>query len=81
MPTQKEFAKTLGKVLRRPAIIPLPAGVVRTLFGNDLANETLLADLHLVPQKLKDHGYDWRHENLEDALRYCLGRPSELSPR
>tara|TARA_B110000438_G_scaffold298514_1_gene346913 strand:- start:1368 stop:2765 length:1398 start_codon:yes stop_codon:yes gene_type:complete len=81
VPTQKEFAKTLGKVLRRPAIIPLPAGVVRTLFGNDLANETLLADLHLVPQKLKDHGYDWRHENLEDALRYCLGRPSELSPR
>ena len=73
--TQREFAKTLGAVLRRPAFIPTPASAIRTLFGKDLANETILANLKAVPQRLKDLGYTWRHESLEASLRYSLGRP------
>lgn len=72
---QKAFAQTLGKVLKRPALLPTPAAAVRLLFGNELSNETLLADLNVVPQRLRDLGYEWRHDDLESALRYYLGRP------
>ncbi|MFP4541451.1 MAG: TIGR01777 family oxidoreductase, partial [Opitutales bacterium] len=74
---QREFARTLGRVLRRPSFAPLPAPVVRTLFGREMADETLLADLNLVPNKLREWGYGWRHGDLEAALRYYLGRPTK----
>jgi uncharacterized protein (TIGR01777 family) len=71
--SQKVFAQTLGRVLRRPAILPLPAPALRLIVGKALANETVLANLHVVPQRLQEHGYVWRHAGLEDALRYYLG--------
>lgn len=80
---QREFARTLGRVLGRPAVLPAPAAAVRLLFGRDLADETVLADLHVEPARLKSLGYVWRHATLEDALRHYLGRefpvPEQIS--
>lgn len=71
--TQGEFAKTLGRVLRRPAVLPLPAVALRAAFG-EMAEGTLLASTRAEPRKLLGSGYQYRHPNLEAALRHELGR-------
>jgi len=70
---QKSFAKTLGRVLRRPAFAPLPGFVVRVLFG-ELARPLLLEGQKVLPRRLLDSGFEFEHPNLEDAFRDCLGR-------
>lgn len=72
--SQREFATTLAGVLRRPSVVPLPARAVRAVFGK-MGEETLLADLHIIPEGLERLGYKWREPQLEDALRLVLGRP------
>ncbi len=65
------FTKTLGSVLGRPTPFPLPALMVKTLFG-DMGEETLLADLGVVPSKLNELGFEWRAPDLESAIREAL---------
>ncbi len=74
--TNKEFTKTLGKVLWRPTIIPMPGFAARLAFGQ-MADELLLASTRVEPAKLQQSGYDFRHTNLEDALRYLLGKETK----
>jgi uncharacterized protein (TIGR01777 family) len=71
--TNAEFAATLGRVLRRPAVFPVPSAVLRALFG-EMADATLLASTRAVPQRLLETGYAFRHPTLEAALRHVLGR-------
>jgi uncharacterized protein (TIGR01777 family) len=68
-----EFTKTLGRVLRRPAVLWLPRFALRLMFG-ELADEALLTSLHVVPQKLLDSGFRFDHSELTPALRFLLGR-------
>ena len=68
-----EFTQTLARVLRRPAALPVPAVALRLGLGQ-MADELLLASAKVVPQKLFDSRYRFRHEHLEDALRFVLGR-------
>lgn len=70
---QKDFSCTLGKVLRRPAVLPAPAFALRLLFG-EMADEMLLSGTRAVPAKLTDTGYRFRQGDLETALRHVLGR-------
>jgi uncharacterized protein (TIGR01777 family) len=72
---QGSFSKVLGLVLRRPAIIPLPAAVVKLLFGQ-MGTETLLADLSVRPTKLLESGFQFRHSGLRETLSLMLGRQS-----
>lgn len=72
--TNREFTKTLGKVLRRPTIFPVPAFAVRLAFG-ELADEALLASTRVKPARLLQTGYRFRHPELEGALRELLGKP------
>lgn len=67
------FGKTLGGVLRRPAILPMPAFVLRKLFG-ELADEALLCDIAVAPHRLNEAGYTFRFNDLEEALKHLLGR-------
>jgi len=69
---QKSFAKSLGRVLRRPAFAPIPKISMRVLFG-ELAGPLLFEGQHVLPDRLKKSGYKFTHENLEDALRDSLG--------
>ncbi len=72
-PTNLQYTKTLGYVLGRPTIFPLPAPVARVVLGQ-LADEQLLASQRLEPAKLKESGYTFRYPELEGALRHLLGR-------
>ena len=72
-PTNREFTKTLGKVLRRPTIFPMPAPVARLALG-EMADALLLASARVLPKKLESTGYQFRHPELEGALRHVLGK-------
>jgi len=77
--TNRELARTLGRVLRRPALLPLPAVAARLLFGQ-MADELLLASARVEPARLRASGFTFRHARLEDALRHELGRPHRTRP-
>ena len=68
-----EFTNTLGQVLHRPTILPVPGFALRAVFG-DMADETLLASQRVQPVRLRESGFSWRHASLERALRFELGR-------
>lgn len=70
---QRTFAKTLGRVLRRPAFFWLPAPVLRCLFG-ELADHALLVSTRVLPRKLLATGFTFDYPDLESALRFLLGR-------
>ncbi|MBS1991197.1 MAG: TIGR01777 family oxidoreductase [Cyanobacteria bacterium SZAS LIN-3] len=70
--TNKEFGATLGRVLHRPALVPLPETAVRVMFG-EMGEALLLASRRLLPQKLKQTGYQFLDPELGEALKYMLG--------
>lgn len=71
--TNREFSKTLGKVLKRPAVFPAPKFAVAALRGGEVA-EFVTASLRVVPRRPLDKGFEFRHPDLEPALRDLLGR-------
>jgi hypothetical protein len=71
--TNREFTKTLGRVLSRPTIFPMPAFAARLAFG-EMADELLLASTRVKPARLQNSGYYFHHPRLEDALRHLLGK-------
>ena len=71
--TNAELTKTLARVLRRPALLPVPAFALRLVFG-EMGEATLLASQRMRPRRLLDNGYRFRHPVLEGALRHELGR-------
>ena len=70
--TNTEFTKTLGRVLKRPTFLPMPAFQARLLFG-EMANALLLASAKVKPDVLTKSGYDFQFPTLEEALRHLLG--------
>ncbi len=68
----KEFAKTLGKVMRRPAIFPAPAFMLRLILGAERADEILLSSQRVNSAKLQRLGYAFKLPELEPALRNAL---------
>jgi uncharacterized protein (TIGR01777 family) len=71
--TNAEFTKTLGRVLGRPTVFPMPAFAARLAFG-EMADGLLLASARIEPAKLLVTGYAFRFAELEGALRHLLGR-------
>ncbi len=69
--TNREFSKTLGKVLRRPAIAPVPRLALVAIRGEELT-EQIVASLRVVPRRAQDLGYEFRFTELEPALRDLL---------
>jgi len=67
-----EFVQELGQALHRPAVFPLPAIVVRTLFG-EMGESLLLASTRVVPEKLEAAGYRFQYRELAAALRAAVG--------
>jgi uncharacterized protein len=65
--TNREFSKVLGKVLKRPAIAPVPALAVKLLYG-DMA-QIVTTGVRMVPKRLTDLGYTFEQPDLEQALR------------
>lgn len=71
--TNAEFTRTLGRVLGRPTLVPLPAFAARLALG-EMADELLLASQRVVPARLQACGYAFRHPTLEGAFRAALAR-------
>ena len=71
--TNREFTKTLGRVLHRPTVFPLPAFGARLAFG-EMADALLLASTRVEPRRLREGGFPFGYPDLEDALRHVLGR-------
>ena len=69
--TNHNFSKTLGHVLHRPTILPLPAFALRTALG-EMADELLLSSTRVKPAKLLAAGYKYRYPELTGALRHLL---------
>jgi len=71
--TNAEFTKTLGKVLSRPTIFPLPGFAARLVLG-EMADDLLLSSARIEPARLSASGYQFKHSELEGALRDLLAR-------
>lgn len=71
--TNRDFARALGRALRRPARVPLPASAARLALGG-MADELLLASQKVIPSRLVGAGFAYRTERLEDALAQLLGK-------
>lgn len=67
-----EFTKTLGRVLRRPTVLPMPAFAARLAFG-EMADALLLASANVAPTRLEETGFKFGYPILEEALRHVLG--------
>ncbi|MDT5272543.1 MAG: uncharacterized protein QOH49_4729 [Acidobacteriota bacterium] len=71
--TNEEFTKTLGHVLGRPTIFAVPAFAARLAFG-EVADALLMASTRVEPARLKEAGYQFKHPEIEGALRSALGK-------
>jgi uncharacterized protein (TIGR01777 family) len=69
--TNREFTKTLGRVLKRPTIFAMPAFAARLAFG-EMADEMLLSGARVEPRALSAAGFEFTHSQLEPTLRHIL---------
>ena len=70
--TNKDFSRALGRALRRPAVLPVPAFAIRLLYG-EMA-EIVTEGQRAVPERALAAGFEFAHEDLEEALRHALGK-------
>jgi uncharacterized protein (TIGR01777 family) len=68
---QRDFARVLGRVLRRPAFVPAPAPVLRIVLG-EAADALLLASARVSPRRLQEERFLFRHPELAGTLRDLL---------
>lgn len=71
--TNRIFTKTLGRVLGRWTVLPVPAFALRLLFG-EMGDAVLLRGARVLPKRLLATGFRFRHPDLEACLRHGLGR-------
>jgi len=71
--TNREFSKALGRVLGRPAVIPLPKLALKARFGGELG-EVAAGGQRTIPRRALDAGFEFRHPELEPALSDLLLR-------
>lgn len=69
--TNRDFSHALGRALHRPSVMPLPAFVVRTIFG-ELADGALLASQHVHSSTPFVRSFAFKSATVEDALAHCL---------
>jgi len=72
--TNGEFTETLGRVLRRPTVIPTPLLPLRARYGRELVQHLLVEGQRVLPKRLQATGYAFEHPTLEDALRAAVDR-------
>ena len=76
--TNRDFTKTLGRVLRRPTIFPMPGFAARLAFG-EMADALLLSSARVQPAALESAGFRFAYPTLEGALRHVLGRAEPVA--
>ena len=74
--TNQQLTHTLGHVLSRPTLVPVPAFALKLAFG-EMASETILVSQRAEPRALTQLGYSFIHPELEDAIRAALKEDAE----
>ena len=74
--TNREFGRTLGRALHRPAIAPLPGFVLKVALGE--ASSVLLTGQRAIPETLERLGFGFQYPELEAALADIVGRSQEV---
>ncbi|HKB64914.1 MAG TPA: TIGR01777 family oxidoreductase [Pyrinomonadaceae bacterium] len=74
-----EFTKTLGKVLSRPTIFPIPAFAIKLMFG-EMGEALLLGGQRVAPERLTEAGYAFHYSVLDSALHHVLDKRHEEIP-
>jgi uncharacterized protein (TIGR01777 family) len=69
--TNEEFTRTLGRVIGRPTLFPVPAAAVKLMMG-EMGEALLLASQRVEPSRLRASGYVFQHPELEGALRHAI---------
>lgn len=77
--TNLEFTKALGHALHRPTVFPVPAFVLRLVFGAALADEAILSDQNVVPSRLLAAGFEFTHPTIEHALDAAFAKQGGAS--
>ena len=67
----RDLAKTLGEALKRPAVMPAPAFLIRLIMGE--FGNVFLASQRIIPHKLLSHGFSFRYPHINDAIRAVVG--------
>jgi uncharacterized protein (TIGR01777 family) len=68
--TNKQFAKALGSALHRPAVAPVPGFTIKLMYGE--MSQIVLKGVRMVPGRAAELGYEFRHRDLDEALRSTL---------
>lgn len=68
--TNYEFTQTLAQCLHRPALLPIPAGLLKLLLGE--MSELLLGSQRVLPKRLLEAGYTFKYPELTEALKASL---------
>ncbi|MBV8431614.1 MAG: TIGR01777 family oxidoreductase [Solirubrobacterales bacterium] len=71
--TNAEFSRALGRALHRPAVLPVPGFALRSLYG-DMA-QIVITGQRVIPRRLEELGFRFRHPDLDSALRDVLAEP------
>ncbi len=71
--TCREFVRELGRAVRRPAVLPAPAFVLKAFMGEG-AGPLVLASCRALPERALESGYEFVHPELREALEEMLGR-------
>jgi hypothetical protein len=74
--TNAQFTATLGRVLKRPTILPTPVPALKVVYGAELVQHLLLEGQRVVPERLEESGYTFERPDLAFALRAILGVPA-----
>jgi len=69
--TNQEFAAALGRAIRRPALLPMPAFALRLILG-EMADGLLLSGQRAVPQRAEHGGFTFRYAHVDEALQAVL---------
>lgn len=69
-----EVKKVVGRVLRRPTVLPVPNWAIRALFGRERADNIVLGGQRVLPQRLTESGFEFRFTEFEASLRHQLDR-------
>lgn len=66
--TNADFSRAFGRALHRPSLLPLPAFVLRMMFG-ELADGALLASQHVVPAAAQHGGFQFKYPGIDEAMK------------
>jgi hypothetical protein len=68
---QRDLMHELAHAVHRPAVVPVPAFVLRAAIGQ--FTETIVASHRVVPRRLLDAGFTYEHATLPEAARWAMG--------